>query len=292
MPREDLSTALLVDHMNEVDKRRRMMSVSQKEFETKMMLATQDAKELRKTADAMDAEEEELKRELDSLTEEQRKVELQLVVESSRARHCETEEPLLRAHAAEQLLKLDAQWRAFHEKSEELEELRQAFTGDQVVSGLRETIRQLEEDLRTKKQEKEVIEKEVLEFTVELARLRDPMRSQLTPESNALLPSFDPAPVIVEKMDITAQHAAQELKQQIQQEKLKFEQVELLHRRQLTILQTEVEDLEMRTKELSSVLQGVSHSREQLESSLRWLHQCLEHKMCFNCMQNHESKNT
>ncbi|CCW68101.1 unnamed protein product [Phytomonas sp. Hart1] len=292
MSQGDFSTALLVDHMNEIDKRRRMMTITQKEVETKLALATNDSRDLRKTADAMTAEEEDLKRVLDALTEEQRKVDLQLVEERTRARQCEAEEPLLHAHTTEQLGILDHELDDWRAKSEKLEELWQAFSADEVLSDLRETIRQLEEDLQAKKQEKEKMEKETSEFIVEIARLRDPLYNRTCSETNCLPLGCDPAKEIVEEMDIPTQHAIQELEQLIQQEKLKFEQTELQHHRQRAILQTETEDLEMRAGELLSVLQDVNNSREHLENSLQWLYRCLEYKMCLNCMQSYELKNS
>lgn len=274
-----------MDHLTEVGKRRRLVTLRQKGMDTKLTLAAQEEKDLERQR-AADAEEEfQLRKELEALTAEHHEVQLQLQMADDRVRHAEAEEPLLHVHATERLSALEAQAEGWKERLEALDALCDAWKRDPITSGIKASMDQLDEEITFLRQEFEKAEKELIHATTEVARLRALLSGESEAGSRKLSPS---GPTDAGHRDLfTFKNVSQDYGveggasccrvEEILQEIAQLE-------RQQGAMQREVEDLTTRANELDRWYKDVLASRDNLAMKQQMLQRCLQEKMCAACL--------
>lgn len=302
----DASVTALMDHMDGVDKRRRLVMMQHKKAETKIALATQEQKELTARASAMVAQEEQLKKELELMMEEQRHLQGQLTAEANRVRHCEAEEVVLLSHAQEAVRKVDDEHQQWCALMQELDELRRTWEEDKVRAALKDKLAALETTIAACKAEQASLDAALAEGDAEVARLtqlrvaRAARRDGGAGQTNSTT-AFPLDMDGVEEHDagdpVTAATAGaglqlasaedgviQRVKENLQQVVYGTEQASAQFTRQRAALQREVDDLGGRAEDLARWLTEVQTSRVQLERIMGVLHVCVDAKMCSNCL--------
>lgn len=137
----DASTTMVMDHLSEIEKRRRVTMIRQKEVDTRMAFALAESKAIQTQDSALNAEEAELRRDLDNLIQEQQQVQQQLMVEMDRVRRGEEEELLLQQHTSNQLRAIEAELNGWREKMHDLRSFHQVWEADNTLTSLQEQIR-------------------------------------------------------------------------------------------------------------------------------------------------------
>ncbi|KEG15620.1 hypothetical protein DQ04_00021180 [Trypanosoma grayi] len=263
------SVASLMDHLNGVETRRRVVMMKRKEAETRLAFATEEQQQLEQQSALNEAREAELKKELDHLLEEQRQVQLQLMSGTDTVRHSEVEEALLIEHVRAQASKAEALVAAWRGHAQELDEVHQAWGNDDAAAPLQQRIAHLDSEAARLCGEKEQRERAIT-AALEAHALRaagvaaDP--GQSTPTGDGV--------------------AAIQLGEQLGLQQRELAELQAQHARQLAALEREVADLTSRSVELAQWLTDTVGSRDQVLMNIQLLQLCLSSGICAACRQS------
>ncbi|KAF5226584.1 hypothetical protein ECC02_000085 [Trypanosoma cruzi] len=268
------SVSSLMDHLNGVETRRRVVMMKRKEAETRLAFSTEEHQQLEQQTAQNEVRAVELKKELDHLLEEQRQLQLQLMAGMDTVRQSEVEEALLIEHARAQLEKatiLVATWR---EQTRDLDEVQRSWGEDDAAAPLQQSAAELDAELVRLCGEKKRIEQAIKEAMEAHALRAAGLGAGTAPQSDAAAAHALPAGDDV---------AAIQLKDQLELEQREFAEIQMHHARQMAALDREVADLKSRSMELAQWLADTVGSRDQVLLSTQLLQSCLNSGVCALC---------
>lgn len=295
----DASVGALMDHMNDVDKRRRLTIMLQKEVETKLSHASREQADLERQRTAMTEEEGQLQKDLDTLAGQQKQVQLQLLMETDRLRRCNAEEPLLQAHAEEQLVALEAEKSAWKANLAELEELAKAWQDDPCMRAVRQSLAAVDKETRELKAAHDTLEKETAELRMKASQMREALEAAAAASSfeanssQALSGGVSDAardPSAAAVFSVAAVAAAvgdadlAAIRDQLDREEEEWRQWEANTARQTAAVQREVDDITARTQELQGMLTDVQETTSSLLTNAKQLAVCVSSNRCKGCL--------
>ncbi|AAZ11925.1 uncharacterized protein TEOVI_000099000 [Trypanosoma equiperdum] len=272
------SVASLMEHLNAVETRRRVVMMKRKEAETRLSFVTEEHQQLEQQRVLSEAREVELKKELDHLLEEQRQAQLQLMSGADTIRQSEVEETLLTEHVQKQVSKsetLVAEW-VCH--LQELDNLQKLWESDNAATSLQIRINALKEDIVKLHSEKERLEKDV----------KKALEASMIRGAGALNPAVVVPGPPTERCEEEEEYAAAvaQLREQLELEQRDLEELGAQNARQIAVLDREVADLVGRSTELEQWLTDTIGARDQTLSSIELLPTCLKNKLCVSCSSN------
>ncbi|RNF09733.1 hypothetical protein TraAM80_02001 [Trypanosoma rangeli] len=268
------SVSSLMDHLNGVETRRRVVMMKRKEAETRLAFATEEQQQLEQQSVQNEARTVELKKELDHLLEEQRQLQLQVMAGMDTVRQSEVEEALLIEHVRGQMEKASTLVTTWRGHAQELGEVQRCWGKDDVAAPIQQRIAELDAELVRLCSEKERLER-VIKDMMEAHALRNAgLTVGATPQSDTCS-----AHVLRVGEDI----AAIQLKEQLEAEQRELEELRLHHARQMAALDREVADLTSRSVELGQWLADTIGSRDQAIQSTQLLQSCLNSGVCAFC---------
>ncbi|KAH8613684.1 hypothetical protein ERJ75_000727800 [Trypanosoma vivax] len=122
------SVTSLIDLLNSVETRRRVVMMKRKEAEMRLSFVTEEQQQLQEQSARNQVREAELKKELDHLLEEQRQIQLQLMMGTDAVRQSEIEETLLIGHMRDQLERVEGLLSQWHDHAQTLEDIQKPGT--------------------------------------------------------------------------------------------------------------------------------------------------------------------
>ncbi|EAN97234.1 hypothetical protein, conserved [Trypanosoma cruzi] len=268
------SVSSLMDHLNGVETRRRVVMMKRKEAETRLAFSTEEHQQLEQQTAQNEVRAVELKKELDHLLEEQRQLQLQLMAGMDTVRQSEVEEALLIEHARAQLEKATILVTTWREQTRDLDEVQRSWGEDDAAAPLQQSAAELDAELVRLCGEKKRIEQAIKEAMEAHALRAAGLGAGTAPQSDAAAAHALPAGDDV---------AAIQLKDQLELEQREFAEIQMHHARQMAALDREVADLKSRSMELAQWLADTVGSRDQVLLSTQLLQSCLNSGVCALC---------
>ncbi|CBZ28916.1 conserved hypothetical protein [Leishmania mexicana MHOM/GT/2001/U1103] len=299
MSAHDSSAVVLIAHMNDIERQRRVLSMSQREQEAKIAFTTAEKDQLVQAAEAAKAEEAQLKEDLEVLATEQQQLELQKMEATDRLRKTQAEEALHTAAIEADLQKLAKEKALWQERAQDLESLRRSWEEDAAMSSCIAALRQEGEMLALLRTEKTAVEDELAETMAGIEKARAKQQARLT-RVGSIGASADAVqcsglaralasmqgPTLSDGNLATADDdgTAAALEEEIKRADYEAAQATARHARTIAALQREVDALSTRTGELQQLLSSIGASWQEALSRTRDLQHCKETGLCRRCL--------
>ncbi|KAG5472457.1 hypothetical protein LSCM1_03856 [Leishmania martiniquensis] len=295
----DSSAVALIAHMNDIERQRRLLSMSQREHEAKIAFATSEKEQLIQAVKAAEAEEAQLKEDLEVLATEQQQLELQKMEATDRLRKTQAEEALHTAAIEANLQALSKEKALWQERAQELESLRRLWEEDAAMSSCIAALRQESEAVALLKAEKSSVERELEETAAAVEKLRTEQQTRLTcvgplgpPDDvvkgaelvKALASIHESALSEGNHATVAGHGTAAALEEEIKRCDYEAAQSTARHARTVAALHREVDALSTRAGELQQLLTSIGVSRQEVLSRTRDLQQCKESGLCRRCI--------
>ncbi|CCD15089.1 unnamed protein product [Trypanosoma congolense IL3000] len=268
------SVASLMEHLNGVETRRRIVMMKRKEAEAKLSFVTEEQQSLEQQRSANELREAELKKELDHLLEEQRQIQLQLMTGADTIRQSEVEETLLMEHVQSQVSKSEALVEEWSTHLEALEKLQKAWETDNVAAPLVKHLEELEEESTKLHNRNEQLESSIKEAV----QANNTRIAAMT--TSAPVPTGSPT---VQKSTEDHDVAVAQLMERLELEMRDLDELRAQNARQIAAVDREVTDLIDRSTELGQWLGDTITSRDQTLANIQLLPKCLASSFCVSC---------
>ncbi|AYU81038.1 hypothetical protein conserved [Leishmania donovani] len=298
MSAHDSSAVVLIAHMNDIERQRRVLSMSQREQEAKIAFTTAEKEQLVQAAKAAEAEEAQLKDDLEVLAAEQQQLELQKMEATDRLRKTQAEEALHTAAIEVDLQTLAKEKVLWHERAQDLESLRRSWEEDAATSSCIGALRQESEMLALLKTEKTAVEDALAETMAAIEKVRAEQQARLTCVgpigaaadavqcsglARALASMHDSALSDGNSATVNDDDSAAALEEEMKRADYEAAQATARHGRTIAVLQREVDALSTRAGELQQLLSSIGASRQEVLSRTRDLQHCKETGLCRRC---------
>ncbi|RNF26417.1 uncharacterized protein Tco025E_01380 [Trypanosoma conorhini] len=269
------SVSSLMDHLNGVETRRRVVMMKRKEAETRLAFATEEEQQLEQQSLQNEGRAAELKKELDHLLEEQRQMQLQVMAGMDTVRQSEVEEALLIEHVRGQLEKASTLATTWRGHARDLDEVQRCWGKDDVAVPIQQRAAELDAELVRLCAEKVRLERAIKEARETHALRTAGLTAGAAPQQS------DPA--AAHAIPVGEDVAAIHLKEQLESEQRELAELQLHHARQIAALDREVADMTSRSVELGQWLADTVGSRDQALQSTQLLQSCLKSGVCAFC---------
>ncbi|KAG5473226.1 hypothetical protein CUR178_03145 [Leishmania enriettii] len=299
MSAHDSSAAVLIAHMNDIERQRRVLSMSQREQEAKIAFATSEQEQLIQAAKAAEAEEAQLREDLEVLATEQQQLELQKMEATDRLRKTQAEEALHTSAIEANLQALEKEKSLWQERSQDVEALRRSWEEDAAMSSCVNALRQESEAVALLKAEKLSVESEVEETTAAIEKLRAEQQARFlcvgplgAPDDSvkgsglvtALSSIHDSVSSAGDPATAVNHDTVVALEEDIKRADYEAAQAAARHVRTVSALHREVDALSTRAGELQQLLSSIGLSRQEVLSRTRDLQHCKELGLCRRCI--------
>ncbi|GET90843.1 hypothetical protein, conserved [Leishmania tarentolae] len=298
MSAHDSSAGVLIAHMNDIERQRRVLSMNQREQEAKIAFTTAEKEQLVQAAKLAEAEEAQLKEDLEVLATEQQQLELQKMEVTDRLRKTQAEEAVHMTSIESELQTLAKEKTLWQEQAQDLESLRRAWEEDTATSSCIAALRQESEMLALLKTEKIAIENELAETAAAMEKLRTEEQVRLTyvgpigvPADVAqcsglarTLASMHNSALSDPNSDAVNDDTAAALEEEIKRADYEAAQASARHARTIAALQREVDALSTRAGELQQLLSSIGASWQEVASRTRDLQHCKARGLCRSCL--------
>ncbi|KAG8346471.1 hypothetical protein TRVL_02707 [Trypanosoma vivax] len=263
------SVTSLIDLLNSVETRRRVVMMKRKEAEMRLSFVTEEQQQLQEQSARNQVREAELKKELDHLLEEQRQIQLQLMMGTDAVRQSEIEETLLIGHMRDQLERVEGLLSQWHDHAQTLEDIQQAWNADGAAAPLQQRIVDLEAETANLHSSVEQLERDIQRKKQVRASLCAGITTITSPQ--AILTGE-----VAECVDTR-------IKEQLELKRNELLELRAQHSRQAAALDREVADMTSRSTELAQWLADTIGSRDQALASIRALYACVDSGVCAAC---------
>ncbi|CAJ1031997.1 hypothetical protein Q4I32_006010 [Leishmania shawi] len=299
MSAHDSSAVVLIARMNDIERQRRLLNMSQREQEAKITFATAEKEQLMQAATTAGDEEVQLKEDLEVLATEQQQLELQKMEAIDRLRKTQEEEALHTAAVEADLQRLTKEKALWQERAQELESLRRSWEEDEATSACIAALRQESETLALLKVEKTTVEDEVAKTTAAIEKVRavqpgrlacvDPIGApagavQVAGLARTLASMRDSALSEGNSATVATHDTAAALEEEIKRADYEATQAAARHGRTIAALQREVDALSTRASELQQLFSSIGASWQDVLSRMQELQQCKGSGICRRCL--------